>query len=37
VTALPAVSRWPAAGNTLVHRCLADLLLRPQSLVRQAG
>ncbi|MEU7558247.1 cytochrome P450 [Streptomyces eurythermus] len=37
VTALPAVSRWPAAGNTLVHRCLADLLLHPQSPVRTNG
>ncbi|GHG99203.1 cytochrome P450 [Streptomyces rubradiris] len=37
VTALPAVSRWPAAGNTLVHRCLTDLLLHPQSPVRTRG
>ncbi|CAL9325193.1 hypothetical protein [Streptomyces sp. SudanB182_2057] len=37
VTALPAVSRWPAAGNTLVHRCLADLLLDPQSPARTGG
>ncbi|GAA2433437.1 cytochrome P450 [Streptomyces glaucus] len=31
VTELPAVSRWPAAGNKLVHRCLDDLLLHPDS------
>lgn len=37
VTALPAVSRWPAAGNSLVHRCLADLLLHPQGSVRTRG
>ncbi|MEV7099322.1 hypothetical protein AB0M80_41500 [Amycolatopsis sp. NPDC051045] len=27
VADLPAVSRWPAAGNRLVCHCLADLLL----------
>ncbi|MFF9001939.1 hypothetical protein ACF1GW_18530 [Streptomyces achromogenes] len=37
VTALPASSRWPAAGNTLVHRCLADLLLDPRSPARTKG
>ncbi|MGW2955775.1 cytochrome P450 [Streptomyces eurythermus] len=37
VAALPAVSRWPAAGNTLVHRCLADLLLHPESPARTGG
>ncbi|WP_433271114.1 cytochrome P450 [Actinosynnema sp. CS-041913] len=29
VAGLPSVSRWPAAGNRLVYRCLADLLLHP--------
>ncbi|RLV08824.1 cytochrome P450 [Streptomyces griseocarneus] len=29
VAELPAVSRWPAAGNELVYRCLTDLLLHP--------
>ncbi|MCZ0204259.1 cytochrome P450 [Streptomyces sp. UMAF16] len=37
VTAFPEVSRWPAAGDTLVHRCLADLLLHPESPVRTGG
>lgn len=31
---LPSVSRWPAAGTRLVHRCLADLLLHPDTPVR---
>ncbi|MEU5092752.1 cytochrome P450 [Streptomyces sp. NPDC021356] len=34
VAELPAVSRWPSAGNMLVHRCLANLLLHPGSTVR---
>lgn len=34
---LPAVSRWPAAGNLLVHRCLEDLLLYPDSRARARG
>ncbi|MEV6907257.1 cytochrome P450 [Amycolatopsis sp. NPDC051071] len=29
VATLPAVSRWPATGNRLMYRCLADLLLHP--------
>ncbi|MBB5957352.1 cytochrome P450 [Saccharothrix tamanrassetensis] len=29
VAGLPSVSRWPEAGNRLVYRCLADLLLHP--------
>ncbi|WP_158895566.1 cytochrome P450 [Amycolatopsis anabasis] len=29
VGGLPPVTRWPAAGNRLVYRCLADLLLHP--------
>lgn len=42
MTELPVVSRWPAAGNMLVHRCLDGPLLHPDSLattrerVRQA-
>jgi cytochrome P450 len=27
VAGLPEVSRWPAAGNRLVYRCLADLMV----------
>ncbi|MBB5803123.1 cytochrome P450 [Saccharothrix ecbatanensis] len=29
VAGLPSADRWPAAGNRLVYRCLADLLLHP--------
>ncbi|MEU4806304.1 cytochrome P450 [Actinosynnema sp. NPDC023587] len=29
VTGLPGVGRWPATGNRLVYRCLANLLLHP--------
>ncbi|MEV6906929.1 hypothetical protein [Amycolatopsis sp. NPDC051071] len=31
VADLPAVSRWPTAGNRLVYRCVAELLLRPDT------
>jgi cytochrome P450 len=31
VADLPVTDRWPAAGTTLVYRCLADLLLYPGS------
>lgn len=29
VAALPELSRWPTAGNRLVYRCLADLMVDP--------
>jgi cytochrome P450 len=31
VDELPAASRWPTAGTELVYRCLADVLLDPQT------
>ncbi|GAA2669443.1 MULTISPECIES: cytochrome P450 [Actinosynnema] len=31
VAELPARTRWPDAGTDLLHRCLADVLLRPGS------
>lgn len=31
VAELPATDRWPVAGNRLVYRCLADLLLHPDT------
>jgi cytochrome P450 len=31
VNELPATSRWPDAGATLMFRCVADLLLHPQA------
>jgi cytochrome P450 len=31
VADLPAGSRWPEAGASLVHRCLADVLLHPDT------
>ncbi|MYR60119.1 cytochrome P450 [Streptomyces sp. SID625] len=34
VAELPAASRWPATGNLLVYRCLADLLLHSGSPAR---
>ncbi|MEW2298072.1 hypothetical protein ABZ719_36195 [Streptomyces sp. NPDC006743] len=34
VTELPAAGRWPRAGNMLVYRCMADLLLHPGSPAR---
>ena len=30
VLAMPAVTRWPAAGIELVYRCTADMLLHPE-------
>ncbi|MFD7712005.1 cytochrome P450 [Streptomyces sp. NPDC059785] len=43
LAALPAASRWPGAGTRLVYRCLADMLLHPDTpagsreLMRQAA
>jgi cytochrome P450 len=31
VAEFPRASQWPGAGNMLVHRCLQDLLLHPDS------